>query len=47
MTLQGRFPSDVVRPPLRPLSVAEMSRIAGELKESGYDEWQAELQATH
>lgn len=40
MTLQGRFPSDVVRPPLRPLSEAEVGRIASELEFSGYDHWQ-------
>lgn len=45
MTLQGRFPSDVVRPPLRPLSEAETGRIGAELAASGFDEWQAELQA--
>ncbi len=33
MTLQGRFPSLVVRPPLRPLSDADMARIKQELGE--------------
>jgi dihydrodipicolinate synthase/N-acetylneuraminate lyase len=31
MTLQGRFPSMVVRPPLRPLSDEDMQRIEAEL----------------
>jgi 4-hydroxy-tetrahydrodipicolinate synthase len=39
MTLQGRFPSMVVRPPLRPLSGQEITRIRSELAESGFDEW--------
>lgn len=37
MTLQGRFPSMVVRPPLRPLSDADMARIKQELTAAGYD----------
>ncbi len=44
MTLQGRFPSDVVRPPLRPLSPEETARIAAELESSGYETWQAQQQ---
>lgn len=36
MTLQGRFPSMVVRPPLRPLSDEEMQRIEAELAAAGY-----------
>jgi 4-hydroxy-tetrahydrodipicolinate synthase len=36
MTLQGRFPSMVVRPPLHPLSDEEMQRIEAELAASGY-----------
>jgi 4-hydroxy-tetrahydrodipicolinate synthase len=36
MTLQGRFPSMVVRPPLRPLSDDEMQRIKAELAAAGY-----------
>lgn len=42
MTLQGRFPSMTVRPPLRPLSSAEIGRIQRELDESGFDGWYAE-----
>jgi 4-hydroxy-tetrahydrodipicolinate synthase len=50
MTLQGRFSSMVVRPPLRPLSEQEIARIKAELAESGFDEWyqhygQGQLQA--
>jgi 4-hydroxy-tetrahydrodipicolinate synthase len=44
MALQGRFPSNTVRPPLRPLSAEELARIEAELAESGYDAWQAQLQ---
>jgi 4-hydroxy-tetrahydrodipicolinate synthase len=36
MTLQGRFPSMVVRPPLHPLSDNEMGRIKAELAAAGY-----------
>ncbi len=36
MTLQGRFPSMTVRPPLRPLSDAEIARIRSELAEVPY-----------
>jgi len=36
MTLQGRFPSMVVRPPLRPLSDEEMQRIEAELAAADY-----------
>jgi 4-hydroxy-tetrahydrodipicolinate synthase len=36
MTLQGRFPLMVVRPPLRPLSDDEMQRIKTELAAAGY-----------
>lgn len=36
MTLQGRFPSSVVRPPLRPLSEADTVRIKQELVAAGY-----------
>jgi 4-hydroxy-tetrahydrodipicolinate synthase len=36
MTLQGRFPSMVVRPPLRPLGDAEMARIRQEVAETPY-----------
>jgi hypothetical protein len=39
MTLQGRFSSMVVRPPLRPLAASEIERIRAELAESGFDEW--------
>jgi 4-hydroxy-tetrahydrodipicolinate synthase len=39
MTLQGRFPSMVVRPPLRPLPEHEIERIKAELDESGYVAW--------
>jgi 4-hydroxy-tetrahydrodipicolinate synthase len=38
MTLQGRFPSTVVRPPLHPLSDDEMQRIKAELATAGYKE---------
>jgi dihydrodipicolinate synthase/N-acetylneuraminate lyase len=38
MTLQGRFPSTVVRPPLHPLSDDEMQRIKAELAAAGYKE---------
>ena len=41
MTLQGRFPSMTVRPPLRPLANAEIARIQRELDESGFDAWYA------
>jgi len=37
MTLQGRFPSMVVRPPLRPLSDEELQRIKAELAAAGYE----------
>jgi 4-hydroxy-tetrahydrodipicolinate synthase len=37
MTLQGRFPSMVVRPPLRPLSAAEIDRIRKEVAETPYE----------
>ena len=37
MTLQGRFPSMNVRPPLRPLSDGEMARIRKEVEETPYD----------
>ena len=37
MTLQGRFPSMVVRPPLRPLSDEDMQRIKAELAAVGYE----------
>lgn len=43
MTLQGRFPSMAVRPPLRPLPDAELERIRTELAASGYDAWSAGL----
>jgi 4-hydroxy-tetrahydrodipicolinate synthase len=36
MTLQGRFPSVVVRPPLRPLSEEDMGRIEAELAAAKY-----------
>lgn len=36
MTLQGRFPSMVVRPPLRALGDAEMTRIRQEVAETPY-----------
>ena len=39
MTLQGRFPSMVVRPPLRPLPDTEIERIRSELAESGFESW--------
>lgn len=42
MTLQGRFPSMKVRPPLRPLSNTEVARIQRELDESGFDAWYAQ-----
>ena len=41
MTLQGRFSSMDVRPPLRPLTAQEVQRIKSELADSGYDAWQA------
>jgi 4-hydroxy-tetrahydrodipicolinate synthase len=37
MTMQGRFPSMVVRPPLRPLSDSEMARIRREVEETPYN----------
>ena len=37
MTMQGRFPSMVVRPPLRPLPEQELVRIQAELVASGYE----------
>lgn len=37
MTMQGRFPSMTVRPPLRPLSSAEMERIRREVAETPYE----------
>ena len=37
MTMQGRFPSMVVRPPLRPLADDEMERIRREVAESPYE----------
>ena len=37
MTLQGRFPSMVVRPPLRPLGEEEMARIRQEVAETPYE----------
>ena len=37
MTLQGRFPSMVVRPPLRPLGEEEMERIRLEVAETPYE----------
>lgn len=43
MTLQGRFPSMVVRPPLRPLPRHEIDRIQSELAASGFDAWYAKL----
>lgn len=36
MTLQGRFPSMVVRPPLRPLPDEDMQRIEAELAAAGH-----------
>jgi 4-hydroxy-tetrahydrodipicolinate synthase len=36
MTLQGRFPSMTVRPPLRPLSEEDVQRIKEELVAAGY-----------
>jgi dihydrodipicolinate synthase/N-acetylneuraminate lyase len=36
MTLQGRFPSMVVRPPLRPLCEKEKERIKREVAETHY-----------
>lgn len=38
MTLQGRFPSTVVRPPLHPLADDEMQRIKAELAAAGFKE---------
>lgn len=43
MTMQGRFPSMHVRPPLRPLPQHELDRIQRELNESGFDEWYAKF----
>ena len=37
MTIQGRFPSMVVRPPLRPLGAEEMERIRQEVAETPYE----------
>lgn len=42
MTLQGRFPSMTVRPPLRPLPEHEMSRIRAELAASDFAAWYAD-----
>ncbi len=42
MFLQGRFPSMDMRPPLRPLSRAEVQRLQVELSESGFEQWYAE-----
>lgn len=39
MHLQNRFPSQTVRPPLRPLAPAEIQRIRTELDESGFADW--------
>lgn len=36
MTMQGRFPSMVVRPPLRPLEQEELDRIRGEVAATPY-----------
>ena len=46
MTLQARFPSMNVRPPLRPLPEHEIERIRSELAESGFDDWYAAYQAS-
>lgn len=45
MTLQGRFSSMNVRPPLRPLPEKEVQRIRAELAESGYAAWQTKIHA--
>ncbi len=47
MTLQGRFPSMAVRPPLRPLPDDEVARIKREIEESGFDSWYAAYRAAH
>ena len=47
MTLQGRFPSLVVRPPLRPLPPPEIERIRSELAESGYEAWYTDFKERH
>jgi 4-hydroxy-tetrahydrodipicolinate synthase len=47
MTLQGRFSSMVVRPPLRPLSEQEIARIKAELDESGYEAWSQQFKERH
>ncbi|MCB0122266.1 MAG: dihydrodipicolinate synthase family protein, partial [Caldilineaceae bacterium] len=47
MTLQGRFPSMTVRPPLRPLPDQEIARIQREIDESGFDAWYAGYQEAH
>ena len=47
MTLQGRFPSMVVRPPLRPLPDHEIARIQREIDASGFDAWYAGYQEAH
>ena len=47
MTLQGRFSSMVVRPPLRPLPEYEIKRIKSELAESGFDAWYEQFKAQH
>jgi 4-hydroxy-tetrahydrodipicolinate synthase len=47
MTLQGRFSSMVVRPPLRPLPEQEIARIKAELAESGYEAWSRQYKERH
>jgi dihydrodipicolinate synthase/N-acetylneuraminate lyase len=47
MTLQGRFPSMTVRPPLRPLPDHEIARIQREIDASGFDAWYAGYQEAH
>ncbi len=45
MTMQNRFPSMNVRPPLRPLPDDELERIQAELAESGFDAWYEQFKA--
>ncbi len=42
MFLQGRFPSRVMRPPLRPLDRTEIQRIQADLAASGFEQWYAD-----
>lgn len=42
MFLQGRFPSLDMRPPVRPLSRAEVQRIQADLADSGFEQWYAD-----